>query len=512
MRFGTKRAWFGSAAILGVFAVAACGDDSDRGDEPTAGNSSAGTAGTAGKSGGGEAGSLSAGSSMGGKAGEASGGKAGMTPMVGGMGGEQPGDAGETGVGGSGGDVGSGGEGGAVTLADQVRAKLAGTSPLPAVPADTTNAFADNAAAATFGQRLFFDEKFSGALAIASDLGGIGDAQKVSCASCHSGPALDDERSDPATVAIGVNVHTRNSPAVVNSAFYSWVNWGGRFSAQWELPIAVVESGVIMGGNRLAVAHRIFDTYKTDYQAVFGALTPEIGTDAARFPASGKPGVAAWDAMAAADQVIINRILANYGKALQAYMRKLVSQSSPFDKLMAGDDNAMTEEAQLGALVFVEKGCGNCHSGPTFSDQSFHDLGVPQTGMNNIPAADDGRFKDTPGLLTSPFNRNGDYSDDKNTGKLNGLTNPAPDSWKGAFRTPSLRGVALTAPYMHSGQFATLSDVIDFYELAPNAEASDGALEEINITLAEKAQLIAFLQSLTGEAVTPSLVADTAAP
>ena len=95
---------------------------------------------------------------------------------------------------------------------------------------------------------------------------------------------------------------------------------------------------------------------------------------------------------------------------------------------------------------------------------------------------------------------------------MNGLTNPAPDSWKGIFRTPSLRGVALTAPYMHSGQLATLSDVIDFYELAPNAEASASELEEINVTLAEKAQLIAFLQSLTGEAVSAPLVADTAAP
>jgi cytochrome c peroxidase len=511
MRFGTKRAWFGSAAIVGVFGVAACGDDAGSGDEPTAGKAGAAAAGKAGSPG------QSGSNNVGGKAGDASGGKAGMTPVEGGMGGEEPGVAGDTGAGGSGGDVGSGGQGGEVSLADQVRQELGGMSPLPAVPADTTNQYADDTPAATLGQRLFFDEKFSGALVIASDLGGIGDTQKVSCATCHSGPALDDERSNPATVAIGVNVHTRNSPAVVNSAFYSWTNWGGRFSAQWELPIAVVESGVIMGGNRLALAHRIFDAYKTDYEAVFGNLTPEIDTDAVRFPPSGKPGVAAWDGMAAPDQVIVNRILANYAKALQAYMRKLVSDNSPFDKLMAGDDAAMSEDAQLGALVFAKKGCIDCHSGPTFSDQGFHDLGVAQTGMNNIPAMDDGRFKDTPGLVGAAniFNRDGDYSDDKNTDKLDPIPKPPaalPESWKGVFRTPSLRGVALTAPYMHSGQLATLSDVIDFYELAPNTEAGAGELEEINITLTEKAQLLAFLQSLTGEPVNASLLADTAAP
>jgi cytochrome c peroxidase len=512
MRFVTKRAWFGSAAIIGVFAVAACGDEGDAVDEPTAGKAGMGSAGKAGSPS--DAGAPStSGSTNGGSAG-----KGGMAPVEAGMGGEAPGGAGEPGVGGVGGDVGSGGAGGELSPAQQLRLEFAGMSPLPAVPADTTNQYADNAGAAALGQRLFFDEKFSGTLKIASDLGAIGDPQKVSCASCHSGPALDDERSNPATVAIGVNVHTRNSPAVVNSAFYTWTNWGGRFSAQWELPIAVVESGVIMGGNRLAVAHRIFDVYKTDYEAVFGALTPEIGTDAARFPAAGKPKAlptdldGAWEGMAAADRTIVNRILANYAKALQAYMRKLVSREAPFDLFMAGDDSAMSEEAQLGARVFVQKGCRNCHSGPTFSDQSFHDLGVAQTGVNNIPAADDGRFKDTPGLLASIFNRDGDFSDDKNTGKLQTIPSPLPDTWKGVFRTPSLRGVALTAPYMHSGQLTTLSDVIDFYELAPNAEAAASELQEINITLAEKAQLIAFLESLTGKPVDAALVTDTAAP
>jgi cytochrome c peroxidase len=377
-------------------------------------------------------------------------------------------------------------------------------SPLPAVPADPTNQYADNAAAAVLGQKFFFDEKFSGPITAASDLGLVGDTQKVSCASCHSGAALDDERSDPSNVSKGTGVHTRNSPAVVNSAFYEWTNWGGRFSAQWELPLVVVENGAIMNGNRLQLVHRIMDAYEADYEAVFGA----IPAAAAGFPAAGKPGVAEFDALSATDKDIANRILVNYSKALQAYMRKLVSREAPFDLLMAGDDGAMTEEQMLGALLFADKGCTECHSGPTFSDQGFHDLGVPQTGPG-VPLTDDGRFANTPGLLSSAFNRDGVYSDATNTGKLQTIPAVLPDSWKGAFRTPSLRGVTLTAPYMHSGQLATLSDVLDFYEVGANANTGAGVpLADITISVTEKAQMIAFLGTLTGKPVPAALLED----
>jgi cytochrome c peroxidase len=513
--FVSKRAWFGGVALLSATSIVACGDEGGDGTDTTAGKASGGTAGKAGSPnhGGGDGVTPSGGttSGSGGKAGNA-----GSAATDGGMGGEDSGiTGGEGGVGGLGGATGEGGEGGepvVKSLPEQVREMFAGMSPLPAVPADTTNAFADNAAAATFGQRLFFDEKFSGPMTATGDtnLGAVNEVGKVSCASCHSGPALDDERSDPATVSKGTGLHTRNSPAVVNSAFYAWTNWGGRFSAQWELPLVVVENGAIMNGNRLALVHRIRTEYETDYEAVFGAIPDEV----AGYPASGKPGVAEFDNLPAADKTIVNRILVNYSKALQAYMRKLVSREAPFDLLMAGDDNAMSEAEMRGALLFGKNGCMECHSGPTFSDQKFHDLGVPQTGAN-VPATDEGRFANTPALTGAAnlFNRDGDFSDDKNTGKLQTIPNPIPDSWKGAFRTPSLRGVALTAPYMHSGQLATLSDVLDFYEIGVNANTGAGEpLPDITISLAEKADMIAFLGSLTGKPVDAALVQDTSDP
>ncbi len=507
-RLPKNRAWFVGATLVAVLGFAACSDDED---------DTAGTAGT----GGGPAGQ--GGMPPGGEGGEGTamgGTRAGMSGSSGAAGEGRGGDE-AGGGGGDGGAAGShAGQGGEGNIDDSVRAELAGMSPLPALPVDTTNMYADSAAAAAFGQRLFFDEKFSGPLKIASDLGGVGATQKISCKSCHGTPVvLDDDRSNPDTVSIGADVHTRNSPALTNSAFYTWTNWGGRFASQWELPLAVVESGVIMNGNRLALAHRIFDVYKADYEGVFGAgsLLAEIGSDAERFPPAGKPKASAvdpdgdWEKMAAGDRTIVNRILVNYSKAIQAYLRKLVNRTSPFDAFMAGDDDAISASAKRGALLFSNLGCRNCHDGPTFSDQGFHDLGGPQTGPN-VPATDDGRFVDAARLSASTMNIDSDFSDDKTTGKLAGLAT-IPDSWKGAFRTSSLRGVAASAPYMHSGQLATLSDVIDFYAQGPNANARAGeALVPFTISADEKAELIAFLETLTSGPVAAALLVDTAAP
>lgn len=515
-----KRAWLGGLAVAAVCGFVACTDEEDANDSnATAGKSHGGSAGSAsgdagtpGAAGGGNGGKNGSAGSAGtaGKGGSSSGGTS-----VGGTNTSPGGAAGQGDVGGSGGD----GGGGDVPepLVDWVRRNLAGTSPLPAaVPADPTNMYADDALAAALGQRLFFDEQFSGAMKADSDLGVTGELHKVSCKSCHEGAALDDDRSMPDNISKGTGLHSRNAPSLVNSSFYTWTNWGGRFAAQWELPLAVVENGVIMNGNRLALAHRIFDVYKADYEAVFGAITPEIGTDAVRFPAAGKPKAAttdpdgAWEGMAAGDKVIINRILVNFSKALAAYVRKLVSRDAKFDTFMAGADSALSASELNGAKLFVENGCANCHSGAHFSDESFHDLGVPQTGPG-VLANDDGRFKDLPGLLNSTLNINSAFSDKPDTGKLAGLTLPPPDSMKGQFRTPSLRGVAESAPYMHSGQFATLSAVIDFYAGAGTLDTRTGELKPFAITPQEKADLIAFLGTLTGKPVPDALLVDTAA-
>lgn len=515
----TKRAWLGGVALIAAMGAAACGDDDDStvsgGGTHNGGNAGSGQAGdgdTAGSST--KAGSGGMGGSTAGNGGSTTAGNGGTTAGSGGT--NVVGGAGGEGASAGSGDLGgAGGEGGVSDPFADIRTALKAQTPLPAVPADTTNQYADNAAAATLGQKLFFDKKFSGALKADNDLGTMGQTGKVSCASCHSGPALIDERNNHEGIAIGTGINTRNAPAVVNSAFYTWTNWGARFSAQWELPLAVVENGNLMAFNRLALTHRIFDAYKADYEAAFGAMEAAIGTDAVRFPAAGKPKAApgdadgAWEGMTAGDRTIVNRVLVNYSKAIQAYMRKLVSREAPFDAFMAGDDSALNASQINGARQFIKHGCGECHSGPHFSDQDFHNLGVPQTGTN-VPATDDGRYANTPALVAAAnlFNRNGDFSDDKTTGKLETIPATLPDSWKGAFRTPSLRGVAQTAPYMHTGQLTSLEAVIDFYA----AGAGGNKLPTFTITAQEKADLVAFLGALTGKAVPGALLIDTSTP
>jgi cytochrome c peroxidase len=394
-------------------------------------------------------------------------------------------------------------------------------SPLPAVPADPTNAFADTAAAAKLGQMLFFDKSYAGPLVIADNgtnggLGAVGDTGKVSCASCHAvgSESLDDRRSSPGKVSLGTNFGTRNALGAINSSFYTWTNWGGRFDSQWALPTAVAENGAIMNSTRLTVAHMLYVKYRTEYNAVFPTpLDADLdpASTSTRFAASGKPGQAAFDGMPQLDKDIINRIYANYGKALAAYMRKLVSRNAPFDRFIAGDKTAISISAQRGAKLFLTKGCVGCHSGPNFSDNQFHALLAPDDP--NAATRDMGRYQDVPGLIGAAnlFNVNGAFSDNTTTGKLTGLVQDA--AQKGQFRTKSLRNIAQSGPYMHSGQLATLDDVVELYNVGGGDPGSSGIIKDsrmmpLNLTSGDKADLVEFMKTLTGEPLPVSVVVD----
>jgi cytochrome c peroxidase len=397
-----------------------------------------------------------------------------------------------------------------VQLSEAEVALIGTLSPLPPLPPDETNAVADDPLAAELGRALFEDPEFSGPLRVASELGAVGDTGQVSCGTCHFGPALDDF----AQVSTGTGSGTRNSLSLVNSAYQRWTNWGGRFSAQWELSVAVIENPNVMNGTRLRVAHRIADAHRTGYEAVFGPIAPELA-DAQRFPADGKPKPAPtaevpappdgpWEAMTDVDRTVVNTLLVNYGKAIAAFLRTIVSRDSPFDRFVAGDRGALDPFAQAGLRLFVGKArCITCHNGPLFSDEAFHNIGVPTMG-----AADDGRWKDIPPLLASAMSSATPWSDAPDSGRLAGLTNPPPEETRGQFRTPSLRGVAQSAPYMHNGWFSDLRSVVDHYDWGGGMPASgqlDRQLVPLHLTDQEKEQLVAFLHSLTGEPVDPML-------
>lgn len=398
--------------------------------------------------------------------------------------------------------------------------------PLPAVPANPTNRYADDDAAANFGQRLFFEKGFAKALTVAgSGLGNVGETGKVSCASCHDpNNYYIDTRSRPAMTSVGVAWTARNTPSLVNSVFQTWGSWGGKDDNLWFQGANACESSQNFGGNRLHFAHLVYRKYRAEYDAIFPVpLDPALdpaAPDAARFPANGKPKASGapdgpWELMTAEDREIINTILANTGKAIEAYERRLISRDAPLDLYLAGDYEAMSPAAKRGARLFIGKAaCIDCHSGPTFSDDEFHVTGVPQTIAPTAARSDSGRFDDLGRTLSNTFNGAGRFSDDPAYGaaKLEGLE--VTDELKGRFYTKGLRHIAKTAPYMHNGSLATLADVVRFYNQGGGtgdyAGTKHPAMVPLLLTPEEERDLIVFMEALTGEPPPEQLGMDTA--
>jgi cytochrome c peroxidase len=381
----------------------------------------------------------------------------------------------------------------------------------PKPPADPSNQYADDPRAAVLGKMFYFDTRFSGSLAAPNDgvsngsLGAAGTTERISCASCHD-PALGgtDHRSRPTATSLGAGYTGRNSPTVINAAFSDvtrggWQFWDGRKDSLWSQALAPSESAVEHNGTRLAFAHVIHDHYRGAYEAVFGPLPPL--DDTGRFPLAGKPGDAAFDDMAPPDRAAVNRVFANFGKAIAAYERRLVSTSfepSAFDRMLAGDDAAMSAAAVRGAKLFIGKAaCDECHRGATFSDFKFHNIGCPQEG-EHAPEIDTGRHDGLALVRADLFNRAGafsDHADDTHMAKL-----VAVEADLGAFKTASLRNLGKTAPYMHDGVYGNLWDVVNHYNFGGGTGAYAGTKE---VTIApllldtrELDDLVEFLRSL----------------
>lgn len=350
------------------------------------------------------------------------------------------------------------------------------TQPAP----DLTNTYTDSVAAAKLGQKLFFDPRLSGPLMIDSELGKIGERGKVSCHTCHGGPAMDDRGKH---LSIGTGRGSRNSPPLVNAAHYTWANWGGRFDSQWSLSLAVIEKPEVMNGSRVDVARLLTENYRAEFDTAFGwELATELPV--ARFPAGARPGTEAWSRMSEDDRPYVERIYILANQAIAAYLRTLEGSDAPFDRFVDGKRDAINPSAKRGYRLFL-KHCEVCHAGPQFTDNKFHALAVAQFG-DHVPPKDAGRTEDVEALNSSQ------YKSDRPL--------PADKVGYGAFRTPTLRNVALTGPYMHDGLFKTLANVVAFYNAGGGeveGVTKDPELRRLGLTDREQADLVEFMQALT---------------
>lgn len=373
---------------------------------------------------------------------------------------------------------------------DAIRSLWLGS--LPPLPADPSNAVADDARAAALGERLFFDSRLSA----------DGD---IACASCHQ---PERRFTDGLRKGRGIGVSGRNTLSLVGSAYSPWQYWDGRRDSQWAQALAPLEDPAEHGFDRMRAARLLADDphYRRDYEALFGPL-PDF-SDGARFPPAATPeGGAglheAWMGMAKEDRKLVNQAFANLGKAIAAFERLLLPEPARFDRYAAavlGEDDAAPDRifsaAEVkGLRLFIgEARCLECHNGPLFTNHEFHNTGI-LSFPGDLP--DRGRSEGLRNVLRDPFNCLGPYSDagpddclELRFVRENGI------DLVGAFRTPSLRNLDGTAPYMHKGQLATLDDVLEHYNEAPQAMIGHNDAKPLNLTPRQLRHLKAFLQTL----------------
>ncbi|MDA8130105.1 MAG: cytochrome-c peroxidase [Elusimicrobia bacterium] len=291
---------------------------------------------------------------------------------------------------------------------------------LPAVSAPTDNVQTD--AKIRLGRQLYFDKRLSV-------------DNTVSCATCHK-PDTGWAHHAPTDTGVKGQVGGRNSGSIIDAAYLKFQFWDGRAGSLEEQAVGPIANPIEMGETLDNVVQKLnaIPGYRSQFQQVFG-------TDAT------------------ADAI---------GKAIAAFERTIIAGPSPYDRYLQGDRRAMSASAVRGMDIFKGKGhCSACHSGPAFSDNGFHNLGVGYA---------DGKLKDQ-----------GRYAVTKD------------DRDMGAFKTPGLRNVAQTWPYLHDGSEKTLEDVIELYDRGgvPNPHI-DRLMLPLRLTRGEKADLLAFLNSLTG--------------
>jgi cytochrome c peroxidase len=337
----------------------------------------------------------------------------------------------------------------------------------PPATRDPSNRVSGDPRAIALGQRLFFDARLSANGAVA-------------CATCH---VPERAWTDGRLRGAGLGPLDRNTPTVLDAALHRWLAWDGGADSIWAQAIRAILDPREMGASARHVAAVMAGDAALNclYERVFEAPL-----------------------RAGADE---ERALVGAAKALAAFVETIRSGRTPFDEfrdaLARGDRPAAARyppAARRGLTTFVGQGrCSLCHFGPQFTNGEFHDVGVPFLVAPG--RVDAGRHEGIKRLRADRFNLLGPWSDDVSGAAAVKTRHVEPHHANfGQFKTPSLRNVALTAPYMHDGRLATLREVVRHYsrlDLERIHTHGEQLLRPLRLSEAEIDDLVAFLETLT---------------
>lgn len=300
------------------------------------------------------------------------------------------------------------------------------------------------------GRALFFDKRLSA-------------DRTISCATCHD-PARAFTDGNRLAVGVSATEGTRNTPTILNAVFAETLFWDGRAGSLEEQVSHPIMSSFEMGmSGKQEVVDRLSSVpaYRRQFKQVFNSEGISLDTIA---------------------------------KAIAAYERTLLSGNSPFDRFITGDAAAISDSQRRGWDLFKGKAkCIECHtyssSAPFFTDFRFHNTGVAATDSLFTALSDRlSGSKETPVSLA----HSAGFSE------LGRFTVTVKNEDVGAFKTPTLRDVELTSPYMHDGSLRTLIDVVQFYNRGGSSNSHlDARLSPLKLTPAEVNDLVEFMRSLT---------------
>jgi len=299
------------------------------------------------------------------------------------------------------------------------------------------------------GKMLYFDPRLSG-------------DSSTSCSKCHD-PQQGWSNGKQLSDAYPGTQHWRSVPTVLNAAYAKLLFWDGRSGSLEDQALGPIQAPIEMNQNLALLEQKLqrIPHYRKAFKAVFG-------TDVTR------EGIA---------------------KAVASFERTVVSRNAPIDAYLKGDASALDEEQKRGLALFKGKaGCINCHHGPLLSDNGMHATGVGEIAplkKDSLRVATRHFFAKDAGYAN--YEVDADYGHEF-------ISKSKSDRYK--FKTPSLREIAETPPYMHNGAFMTLEDVVDFYDRGGGTvPEKDPLLKPLKLSASEKAALVAFLYSLSGDPI-----------